>query len=123
MNTHRFLIPASISALISWTALSVVIIKIDPYSSTEMALMLFFLALFFALTSSFSILGFLIRKRVHNNEIIYNHIGISIRQAILLSLLSLGCLFFLFLGVLTWWDGLLLVAIVSLIEFYFSSGE
>lgn len=119
----RYLLSTSIASLFSWASFLVVLIQIDPYVSTRLALSLFFTTLFFSLTSTFTIIGCYIRRRISNNEIVYNHLRVTVRQSILLSIITLGCLLFLLFDLLTWWDGLLLVAIISLIEFYFSSNE
>lgn len=123
MNHRRYLIPIALAAFLSWISWLLVIIKIDPYLSTKIALILFFLTLFSSLVCTFTIIGFIIRRKVSHNEILFSYIGISLRQAILLTFCALGSLFFLLLGVLTWWDGFLLVLIASLIEFYISSSQ
>lgn len=118
MAHQRYILILGIAALISWLAFYLVVNKLDPFASTGLALALFFVSLFFALTSTFSVIGFYIRVWVNKNEIYYDHINISLRQAILLTLITLGCLLFQLLGVLTWWSGLLLIAAVTMIEFY-----
>lgn len=106
------------AALVSWLAFYVVIDKLDPFASTGLALAMFFVSLFFALTSTFTVIGFYIRVWFNRNEIYYDHINVSLRQGILLTLITLGCLLFQLLNVLTWWSGLLLIAAVTMIEFY-----
>ncbi len=118
MAHQRYILILGIAALISWLAFYLVINKLDPFASTGLALALFFVSLFFALTSTFSVIGFYIRVWVNKNEIYYDHINVSLRQAILLTLITLGCLLFQLLSVLTWWSGLLLIAAVTMIEFY-----
>lgn len=120
---RKYLISIGIAGLFSWAAFWVVIFKLDPYQSTALALFFFFLSLFFALTTTFTFIGFYVRKWFSKNEIYFRHINISLRQGALLSFCALGCLFFLLLGVLTWWNGLLLVVIITLLEFYFTSKE
>lgn len=123
MNPTKYLIPTGLAAFFSWTAWILVVVKINPYESTALALPLFFLSLFFALISTFTILGFYLRKYLNHHEVHFNYINISLRQGILLSFCALGCLAFLLLGVLTWWDSLLLVFIVTLIEFYLTAKD
>lgn len=118
MAHQRYILILGIAALISWLAFYLVVNKLDPFASTGLALALFFVSLFFALTSTFSVIGFYIRVWVNKNEIYYDHINVSLRQAILLTLITLGCLLFQLLGVLTWWSGLLLIAAITMIEFY-----
>lgn len=131
MAPSRYLLPIGSATVLSWIAVFLVITKLDPCISVEkvcekpngISIVLFFTSLFFALTSLFTIIGFYFRQWLNKSEIGYNQINVSLRQGILLSLCTVGCLLFLLLGVLTWWDGLLLVAIITLIEFYFTSKE
>jgi hypothetical protein len=118
MIHNRYIVIIGIAALISWVAFVLVIAKLDPFVSTGLALSLFFISLFFALTSTFTILGFYLRVWFNKNEVYYDHINVSLRQGILLTLIALGSLLFQLLGVLTWWSGLLLIGAITMIEFY-----
>ena len=118
MTHQRYILILTFAAIVSWLAFYLVINKLDPFASTGLALGLFFVSLFFALTSTFTIVGFYIRVWTNKNEIYYDHINVSMRQGILLTMIALGCLLFQLLGVLTWWSGLLLIAAVTMVEFY-----
>ncbi len=118
MSHHRYLAIIGIAGVLSWIAWIVVINKLDPFASTGLGLGFFYLSLFFALACSFTVLGFYFRMWLNKNEIYYSHINIAFRQGVLLTLIALGCLTFQLLRVLTWWSGLLLIAAVTLIEFY-----
>jgi len=117
----RYMQPLIGAAVVSWTGWAVVISKLDPYESTGLALALFFLSMLMALTCTFSVIGFYLRKWITKNEISINYINTSIRQGLLLAMCTLICIAFLLLGVLTWWNGLLVVAIIVLLEFYITS--
>jgi hypothetical protein len=119
MTHNRYLLFVGIAALVSWAAWYIVISKLDPFESTGLALSLFFLSLFFALSCTLTIFGFYFRLWLNKNEIYSNHIIVAFRQGIELTIISLGCIFFLILGVLNWWSGFLLILCVSLVEFYF----
>ncbi len=118
MSHNRYIVIISFAAIISWMAFYLVVTKLDPFMSTGLALALFFVSLFFALTSTFTIAGFYLRVWFNKNEIYYDHINVSLRQGILLTLIALGSLLFQLLGVLTWWSGLLLIGAITMIEFY-----
>ena len=118
MTHKKYLMIIGTASIVSWLAFYLVIDKLDPFASTGLALALFFVSLFFALMTTFSIFGFYIRVWLNRNEIYYDHINVSLRQGILLTLIALGCLLFQLLNVLTWWSGLLLIASVTMIEFY-----
>ncbi|MCC7432178.1 hypothetical protein IT412_01495 [Candidatus Peregrinibacteria bacterium] len=118
MSHNRYISIIGAAAAVSWLSFYLVYSKLDPFASTGLALALFFISLFFALTGSFTVIGFYLRVWFNRNEIYYDHINVSLRQGILLTLIALGSLLFQLLGVLTWWSGLLLIGVVTMIEFY-----
>ncbi len=123
MSHHRYLGIIAAAGVLSWIAWAVVIYKLSPFESPGLSLGLFLLSLFVALTSTFTVLGFYFRVWLNKNEIYFNHINIAFRQGLLLTLIAVGCLLFQLLGVLTWWSGLLFIATVTLVEFYFMAKE
>lgn len=123
MTHHRYLGIIGIAAFLSWTSLIIVLFKLNPMESPGLALGLFFMTLFLAFMSTFSIVGFYFRLWLNHNEIYYQHINISLRQGILLSALSVVAIAFQLVRVLTWWTGFLLIFAVLLIEFYFMIRE
>lgn len=123
MAFSRYLFTTFLAALFSWTAWILVLLKLNPFESTFLALVFFFLSFFFASTSTLTLFGFYLRKLIYQTEVLNSHLNVALRQALLLTLCIIGCLIFLMLGVLTWWDGFILVAIIVLVEFYFSSND
>lgn len=119
MTHHRYLSIIGIAALLSWTSFLIVLFKLNPMESPGLALGLFFMTLFLALMCTFCIFGFYFRLWLNHNEIYYQHINTSLRQGILLSVLSIVAVAFQLVRVLTWWTGFLLIFAVLLIEFYF----
>jgi len=123
MSHHKYLAFIGLAGLISWTALIVVVNKLDPFESTGLGLGLFFVSMFFALACTFTVIGFYLRVWFNKNEIYYDHINVALRQGVLLTVITLGCLVFQLLRVLTWWSGLLLIGVVTLVEFYLVAKE
>lgn len=123
MSHNRYLAIIGSAGVLSWIAWIVVLNKLDPFASTGLALGLFFLSLFVALICTFTVVGFYFRVWLNKNEIYYNHINIAFRQGVLLTFLAIGSLAFQLLGVLTWWSGLLFIAAITLVEFYFMAKE
>jgi hypothetical protein len=79
-------------------------------------------SLFFGLWASFSLLLFWLRtlkikdpRRKEMNSLV----GVSIRQGFLLALIFLVLLIMQSFGILVWWDGLLAVGAILLVELYF----
>ncbi len=127
MSHHRYLAIIGAAGVVSWIAWIVVLSRIDPKpglnSVNGLGLGLFYLSLFFALACTFAVIGFYLRLWLNKNEIFYQHILISFRQGALLSTIAIGCLTFQLLRVLTWWSGLLLIATVTMVEFYFMARQ
>ena len=109
--------------ILSWAACGLVIAKLDPYIDTGPALGLFFFSAFLGLTGTFTLVLFYMKQwriaGVHPGK----HLEVSLRQGFLLGLSTILCLGLLMLGLLRIWNSLLIVLLITLIEFYFSGGE
>lgn len=123
MSRNFYLTGVSVAAVFAWASWGVVINKFSPYVSPVPALTLFYASLFIALTATFALFGFYLRVWLNKDEVYIQHINIAIRQGFLLALVVCVAMFFQRLRVLTWWDGLLLVMMMILIEFYFMAKE
>lgn len=123
MIHNTYLIAILIATCLSWISWLVVIYKLSPFSQQALSLSLFYSSLFIALAGTFMLVFYFLRVWVNKKEIYNVHLNTSLRQGILLSAMLIIGLGFQRLRVLTWWDGILLLAIVLLIEFYFSSRE
>ncbi|MCF7846310.1 MAG: hypothetical protein K9L85_03650 [Candidatus Peribacteraceae bacterium] len=123
MNSKSYLLGLAILAALGWIALTIVVLRLDPFTSTALAVPFFLAALFMALTGTFALAGFYFRVWFRRGEIYLQHISISLRQAIFLTIAVEVALIFQILRILTWWDGVLIAAAVSLVEIYFSSKD
>lgn len=128
MNTigtahHKILYLIVIASIISWFSWILVILNLDPYESTALGLSLFFISLLLSLIGTFTIILFFLKKLRSQHEVFIKHIMISLRQGILLSITTSICLAFLMLGLLRIWNGLLIVIIITLLEFYLSGKD
>lgn len=133
MSYKKYLILIAAVALFGWVSWFLVIMKLEPcrapgeinicYSVSSLSLGLFFFSAFFALTATFTLLGFGLRIWVHRYEIYLDHLNVSLRQGILLTIITLATFGLLLMNALTWWSGLLLIAIVLLLELYFTRAD
>lgn len=130
MSYRKYLLVLLIVAAVGWGSFSLVIFRLDPctgpgtiticHSASALALLFFFLSAFFALTATFTLLGFGLRLWLHQYEIYLDHLNVSLRQGLLLTLCTLAAAALLLLNALTWWSGLVLIAIIMLLELYFT---
>ncbi len=116
-----YLITLGIAGALSWVAWIMVTTQLDPFESIATGLSLFYISLFFGLLSLFTLLGFGLRQWLSKEEIHERHLSLSLRQGLLLSGCTVLCLSLLMLGVLRWWNGLLVVGIAVLLEMFFTS--
>lgn len=123
MSIQRYLILMTFATIVSWSSWAIVLFTIDLDVNRALALFLFFGSLFLALTGTFALAGFLIRSFLLRHEALFEQIGVSFRQAVLLAVLLVGLLILQGQRYLTWWNALLLLLFISLMEFFFRSEE
>ncbi|MFA5962330.1 MAG: hypothetical protein WC848_06640 [Parcubacteria group bacterium] len=111
-----------IIGLIALSVLIFIVLKIDPEKDIW-AKLFFYLAFFFLLGSWFNLALLRMRKNRMRGELVGDNIILSLHQGFLLALLATILLVLQGLRMLLWWDGLLVVAGIFLIELYFLSRE
>ena len=120
--------------LLSLVGLVFVLIRTSPYENRDSAtkvvpnIISFFVVFFTFCFSVFSLFFFWIKKTTINrggkkvrNKTMQAVMGVSIRQGFLLSLGTVILLGLQTFRVLTWWDGLLALGAVFMVELYFLS--
>lgn len=120
MNLTKYLILMVLATLLSWAAFLIVIFSIDPFATTSLGFALFYLSLFFVLTGSLSIFGFIIRYIFNKSQFINQQVIISFRQAILIAVLILVGLYLQSQNLVTWWNLVILIVLLVVVEFYLS---
>lgn len=123
MIYSRYISLICISGFFAWISFFVVLNRLSPYENMGLSLSFFFITLFIALACTFAVFGFYFRLWLFKNEVYYKHIGVSLRQGVLLSLITSFSLVFQMIRLLSWWSGILLLMIAMLLEFYFSSKD
>lgn len=107
----------TLAAALGWASWLLVLVKMSPFFSGNLALTLFYASLSVALIGTFTLLIYYLRVWIGEKPPAA-YLNTALREGVLLALLVTVSLIFQRLRVLTWWDGLLLLAIVFLIEFY-----
>lgn len=123
MTLRAYIWGMRIITLFSLSALGAVIFYTDPEGSGIVGICLFYIAVFFALSGIFNLLLLFIRRKILGNELAVKNIELSFRQSILLSIIVLAIMVLQSYQMLIWWDALLVVAGVFLVELYFLSRE
>jgi len=121
MTLRKYIIFLSIATIFCWTAWIFVLKYTNPNHAGWMGFFLFYLSLFVSLVGTFSIFGIAIRSLMKKEEVIYKKIDVSSRQSIILSLLIIISLILQSQRLMTWWNFLILLSLMSFIEIFFIS--
>lgn len=122
MNKKAYTRVMLIGLLIFVPLLGYSIYYLNPKMGT-VAITTLLVSIFFTLTCLISLLGFLVRARVSNNEVIFDAFKTSLRQGVLTGFYALGVLGLAAIRLLTWWDALLLALSLVLFEIYFKGSK
>lgn len=109
----------AVTTAVCWGAFILVLFRIDPYTAGSIGLLLFFVALFFAIWGTLSLLGFVFRFIFLKDAIPFRFIGVSLRQAFWFAIISCLTLFLASQRLFTWWAGVLLVLGLAILEGFF----
>jgi len=110
-----------LSTLAALAALGAVIFYVDPVRDGFLGQALFYVSLFFSVTGLTTLFLFWLRRHWEINEVVYQNVGISFREGVLLALAVCGMLFLQSFRLLVWWDAGMIIAGVLLIELWFLS--
>lgn len=108
-----------IITLLSLIALGTVIFYVNPESAGIFGMVLFYLIIFFVLSGIFNLFLLFIRKKLLGKEVVATNVGLSFRQGILLAIFCLIILILQSYRILVWWDALLSLGGIFLVELYF----
>ncbi|HLC64296.1 MAG TPA: hypothetical protein VJK25_03060 [Patescibacteria group bacterium] len=103
--------------LLCWAGWLLVLFFINPDTTSFMGFLMFYLSLFFTLIGSLALLSYLLRLVFNRIYTRVEKIQISFRQAIFFAIVIIGSLFLQSNRLLNWLNTILLVALVTFIEF------
>lgn len=121
MNFKQFIQLTIISTAIAWAIWVFLISSVDPVYATLFEFSMFYLSLLVAITGTVSGVAVVMRVKFKPETILFRHVVTSFRQALLIGVLVITSLIFLSNGLLTIWSSVILILILSLIEWYIQS--
>lgn len=122
MPYSTYIIGLAFTALFGWGGFFLVVTQLDPQEFvSRMPFIAFYLTLFVAVTATASIISFYVRVFISRNRIYYNNLNISIREGFFAAILICMFLGLQYYRVLSWWDAVLLVAAMILLEIFLLS--
>ncbi|MFH0969483.1 MAG: hypothetical protein V1804_03185 [Patescibacteria group bacterium] len=119
MTLKSYLWGMRLSTIFSAAAFILVIFYTDPEKGELQVKLAFYLTFFLFLSSIFVLMLTAIRRKFKREGAVFSDLGVSFREGSLLALLVIVLLILQSFRFLTWWDGLLAVAGIFLVELYF----
>lgn len=116
MSVKTFLLTMMLTTLVCWSAVGLIVWNIDPSVATAVGLLLFYLALFFAVWGTLSVVGIGVRMVARRREPLFTYVGISLRQALWFAILINLALFLLSQNLFDWWMSIPLIIGFASIE-------
>lgn len=120
LNWQNFIRGLIVSTLIFGLLLFFLTLTQSPDESV-VTVVIYLVSVFFFAMGLAAIFGFYARRWWQHNEVLFENVKISIRQAILFSGFLVGILALSAMRLLTWWDGVILAISFILIELYFKT--
>ncbi|NMB48747.1 hypothetical protein GYA13_04945 [Candidatus Kuenenbacteria bacterium] len=123
MSLKKYLFLMVFATVLCWTAWAFVLFFINPETAGTTGMIFFYGSLFLGLFGLFSILGFVIRHVIGKRIVAYQQAKTAFRQGAMFALLLTGSLFLQGQRLLVWWNTLLFIFLLSVIEYFFLTSE
>lgn len=119
MTVRVFTIGTALTAFLSWAIWLLIVNYLDPTRAGWLGFLLFFLALFLAIASVASLIGFFARRLVMPQRLPSYAVRTALRQGVLLGLFLDLLLFLQLIRLYQWWLAIFGICLFLFIEFIF----
>ncbi len=123
MTLRSYLALMIIATLVAWLGFGIVLLTVNPETTSWLGLILMYLSLLVAVTGSGSIIGFIIRFLFLKHELIVRSVVVAFRQGFLSAILVCGVLFLFSRGLFSALSLGLLIVVLTALEFFLLSLE
>lgn len=117
MTLKKYILSLSSLVLITWAIFIFLATMINPETSNWLGFTFFYFSLFLALSGTINILSFLIRRNIFKKNLDFHLAKSSFRQSFLFSFLIIAIMFMLAENLFSWLNIIILIIILSIIEY------
>lgn len=122
MTVRAFMMGTLATMVLSWGILALIVLWVDPLSSTaSLAFVLFFLSIFLAVSSVAALVGYAMRSLFLRNQLPAYRVRPALRQGVFLGVFVDLLLFLQLQRILVWWVSAIIVLLFIVIELVFIS--
>lgn len=119
MTLKSYLWGMRFGAFLAFTAWALVLFLTDPTKGGVLIKFAFYFTFFLFLSGIFILMLSWARRKAEKGSSVFSDLGVSFREGMLLAVLVTVLIILQSFRILVWWDGLLTVAGIFLIELYF----
>jgi hypothetical protein len=118
MTLKQLIYTMATATLVCWLAWIVIVTQINPTADGAGGLLMFYAVLFFAILGSLFLISFKLRKILTKEKDVleYRLVAVSFRQSIFLTILIIGILILQSQSFLNWWNLILIILALTIIE-------
>ncbi len=118
MTAKNYSIIMGLATIVAWVGFFTIIFNFNPQEANWVIFLLFYVALFLAVSGSLAIIGFVVRLFfVRKRMILRDVVSESFRQAIIVAAALVVTLLLQSIRILTWWNMSLLILAAAALEF------
>ena len=116
MTLKKYLMVIAIATALCWTIFLFVASVVNPESTSILGFLMFYIALFMAISGTASLVGFLVRFVALRHELAFYAVKIAYRQSFMFALFVLATLMLLSQSLFTWLNLIMLIAVFLIAE-------
>lgn len=118
MSFRAYLVLMGLSTAMAWVGWLIVLMNVDPFQTSFMGIVLFYVTLAVGLVGVFTLIGLTYRVGIlRRKELVSREVKVSFRHAILLTAVSVITLILSRQGVLHWWVLVVLIVTAGILEY------
>lgn len=121
MNLRLYFFSLITNMLLAFGLWLLLLVNVNPYQAPSWIIFIFYFTIFLFLLSIFAICGYYLKVWATNREVIFSHLGPTLRQSAILSVIITGLLLLEQIKVLNWWIAVLFILSISMLELFFRS--
>lgn len=121
MTLKAYLISMISATLVCWLSWILILFVFTPDAGNVLGLVLFYISLFLALTGTGAVLGFVVRFVALKKQLAFRLVRDAFRQSFLFATLIIASLFLLSRNLFGWMNLGLLIASLSMLEYFMIS--
>lgn len=108
-----------VGMVLAWIGWLTILFYVDPTQTEPLGFLLFYFSLALALLGLFYLIGIFFRIKFQKKINIFLNFKTSFRQAIFFTILIIGTIFLQTQRILTWWNIILFILALTILEFFF----